>query len=156
MKFKLIKYSEFNRKHFEESLTWAQYYEPNDIDTLQGLGVDRHEVSRELERVGWSDDYWFPVPDKTQIGSFMFEFRKANFTANCGRQLNGYMVDSGHCICLFGTNKEWTININLLDHLEEEIGILKADVGLSDNEKLFPIEVNVPFKGLKFVFAERS
>lgn len=107
MKFKLIKYTELNRKYFEESLTWAQYYEPDDIDTLEELGFDRKVVSSQLESVGWSDEYWFAIPDKTKVGSFMFEHRKANFITKSGKNLSGYVVNSGHCVCLFGEKKEW-------------------------------------------------
>lgn len=156
MKFELIKYTELNRKNFEESLTWAQYYEPDDIDTLEELGFDRKEVSTELEKVGWSDEYWFAIPDETKIGSFMFEHRKANFITKSGKNLGGYVVNSGHCVCLFGVEKEWDININLLDLLEEEISDLKADVGLAGSEKLLPLEVSIPFKGVQFTFAESS
>lgn len=156
MKFELIIYSDLNRKHFKESHTWAQYYEPDDISTLGELGFDRKAVSTELENVGWSDDYWFAVPDETEIGSFMFEHRKANFITKSGKQLSGYVVNSGHCVCLFGAEREWDININLLDLLEEEIGDLKADVGLAESEKLLPLDVSIPFKGVKFTFAENS
>ena len=156
MKFELIKYTDLNRKHFEESLTWAQYYEPDDIDTLEELGFDRKVVSEELEKVGWSDEYWFAVPEGTKIGSFMFERRKANFKTKSGKQLDGYVVNSGHCVCLFGAEKEWNININLLDLLEEEISDLRIDIGLQKSEKLLPLEVCIPFKGVKFTFAESS
>jgi len=154
MKFKLVKYTDLNRKSFKESLTWAQYYEPDDIDTLEELGFDRTNVSSELERVNWSDEYWFPVPEKTKIGEFMFEYRKAIFQTSTGKALEGYVVNAGHCICIFGKIKEWSININLLDLLEEEINELKVDVGLNKKESLLPLEVNITFKKLNFTFAE--
>ena len=100
MKFKLLKYTDLTRKSFKESLTWAQYYEPDDIDTLEELGFDRTNVSSELERVNWSDEYWFPVPEETKIGEFMFEYRKAIFQTSTGKALEGYVVNSGHCICM--------------------------------------------------------
>ncbi|MFK8012150.1 MAG: hypothetical protein AB8B80_08935 [Marinicellaceae bacterium] len=156
MKFTLIKYTDLNRKNFEESLTWAQYYEPDDIDTLEELGFDRKVVTTELEKVGWSDEYWFAVPEETEDGSFMYEHRKANIITKSGKQLSGYVVNSGHCVCLFGAEKEWSININLLDLLEEEICDLKADVGLTESEELLPLKVSIPFKGIQFTFAESS
>ncbi|WP_213609391.1 hypothetical protein [Pseudoalteromonas sp.] len=156
MKFELIKYTDLNRKYFEESLTWAQYYEPEDIDTLEELGFDRKVVSAELEKIGWSDEYWFAVPEDTKIGSFMFEHRKADFITKSGKHLSGYVVNSGHCVCIFGAEREWDININLLDLLEEEIGELKDDVGLAKSEELLPLEVRIPFKGVQFTFAESS
>ena len=156
MKFQLIKYTDLNRNHFKESLTWAQYYEPDDIDTLEKLGFNRKVVLEELKRVRWSDEYWFAVPEETEIGSFMFEHRKANFITKSGKQLDGYVVNKGHCVCLFGSQKEWDININLLDLLEEEIDTLKIDIGLKESEKLLPLEVSIPFKGIKFTFEQNG
>lgn len=156
MKFKLIKYTELNQKHFEEPHTWAQYYEPDDIDTLEELGFERKVVLAELESVGWSDEYWFAIPEKTKVGSFMFEHRKANFITKSGKHLSGYVVNSGHCVCLFGEEREWDININLLDLLEDEISDLKNDVGLAESEDLLPLKVSIPFKGIQFIFAESS
>ncbi|MBW4965687.1 hypothetical protein KZZ04_04815 [Pseudoalteromonas sp. CR1] len=156
MKFKLIKYTDLNRNNFDESLTWAQYYEPSDIDTLEELGFDREIVTKEFEKVGWSDEYWFAVPEETEDGSFMFEHRKASFTTKSGKLLSGYVVNSGHCVCIFGAEEEWSINISLLDLLEEEIGDLKADIGLAESEELLPLKVSIPFKGVQFTFAEGS
>lgn len=156
MKFELIKYTDLNRKYFEKSLTWAQYYEPDDIDTLEELGFNRKVVTTELDNIGWSDEYWFAVPEETKIGSFMFEHRKANFITKSGIHLSGYVVNSGHCVCLFGAESEWDININLLDLLEEEIDDIKADLGLAESEELLPLKVSIPFKGVKFTFAESS
>lgn len=156
MKFELIKYTDLTRKFFDKSLTWAQYYEPDDIDTLESLGFDRRVVITALEEISWSDEYWFAVPEKTKIGSFMFEHRKADFRTESGKQFDGYVVNSGHCICLFGAEKEWDININLLDLLEEEIDELRIDIGLEETQKLLPLKVSIPFKGVKFTFAESS
>jgi hypothetical protein len=44
MNFKLAKYTDLNRNNFKESLTWAQYYETDDIGTLEELGFAREEV----------------------------------------------------------------------------------------------------------------
>ena len=156
MKFELIRYKDLNRTSFDESRTWAQYYEPADIETLSELGFDKTEVSAAIAKVGWSDDYWFAVPDETKIGSFMFEHRKASFTTKSGKKLNGYVVNSGHCICLFGTTEEWSININLLDLLDEEVDDLKADVGLSERDTVLPLEVSIPFMDAEFTFGENS
>lgn len=154
MKFELIDVKELNRKNFEESLTWAQYYEPDDICLLEEFGFDRQVVLAELEKVVWPDQYCFAVPNETEVGSFMYEFRKANFITKSGNRLNGFVINSGHCVCLFGAQKEWYINTTLLDMLEKEIDDLKFDVGLKEHEKLLPLEVSIPFKAINFTFAE--
>lgn len=154
MNFELKKYPEHWMKLFEVSNAWAQYYEPGDIDTLVELGFDRDDVQLKIERTGWSDDYWFPIPESTDFGSFMFEHRAARFETASGKTSNGYVVNRGHCICLFGSRQEWSININLLDLLQEELAELKSDIGLSENEQLLPIQVNVPVKKMSFAFGE--
>jgi hypothetical protein len=153
MEFRLIKYTDLNRKHFEESLTWAQYYSPEDIDTLEKLGFDREVVSSCIEKTGWSDDYWFAVPEETEIGSFMFEKRKADFMTPCGKHLTGFVVNSGHCVCLFGATKDWYINLNLLDWLKDQITELRADVGLAEHEQLLPLNVTIRGSGFQCVIA---
>jgi hypothetical protein len=105
--------------------------------------------SSELEKKEWSDEYWFPVPDETKIGSFMFEYRKAIFKSSSGKNLDDYSLDSGHCFCLFGAKNEWSININLLDLLDEEIDELKVDIGLGIDEDLLPLDVSTPFNRLR-------
>ncbi|PCJ99121.1 MAG: hypothetical protein COA45_06680 [Zetaproteobacteria bacterium] len=152
MKFKLVKRTDFNREKFKESLTWAQYEEPTDIDMLAELGFDREDVTAELEKVGWSDEYFFPVPEETRFSTFVCEYRKAVFKMSSGKMLDGYVVNSGHCIYLFGTHQEWGINMHHLDMLEEEIKELKIDVGIQQNECLLPLKGYIDFKKAEFSF----
>ena len=154
MQFDLVKFSELNKTHFEKASTWAQYYEPEDINALEEMGFNGLHVTQALENVGWSDDYWFAVPDNTPIGTFSFEYRKAQFKTKSGMTLNGYVVNSGHCICLYGAKQEWDININLLDLLEDEEYELKADLGLSVDDDLLPLKVKVLSMDLEFLFGE--
>jgi len=156
MKFELIKFDQLNQSCFARFSTWAQYYEPDDIETLQNLGFDKSEISRELEVVGYSDDYWFPIPNETRIGSFQFEQRKAIFKTPGGINLDGYVVNSGHAIGLFGANEEWVLNINLLDALEEEIDDLKSDLGLNKNNELLPLKVIIPATKSEFIFGSNG
>lgn len=156
MKFELIKFDQLNQDCFDKFSTWAQYYEPDDIETLQSLGFDKSEVSRELEAVGYSDDYWFPIPNETSVGSFQFEHRKATFRTTGGIKLDGYVVNSGHAIGLFGANEEWVLNSNLLDTLEEEINDLKSDLGLNKNNELLPLKVIIPATKMEFIFGSNG
>ena len=152
MKFDLVKYTALSRENFKQASTWAQYYQPEDIETLVQLGYERNEVTKTLEAVGWSDEYWFVVPDKADIGSFMFEYRKARFTTPADKKISGFVVDSGHCICLFGSKSEWVININLLDMLNEEINEIMEDIGLQPNDALLSLKVEVLAKNIEFTF----
>lgn len=156
MKFELIKLDQLNQDSFAKFSTWAQYYEPDDIETLKKLGFDKSEVSRALEAAGYSDDYWFPIPNETSIGSFQFEYRKAIFRTSDGINLNGYVVNSGHAIGLFGAKKEWILNINLLKTLEEEIDDLKLDLGLNKNNELLPLKVIIRASKSEFIFGSNG
>ena len=70
MKFDLVHYSKLNRESFSKCQTWAQYYEPDDIETLVDLGFNRNTVKTALENVGWSDEYWFAVPKRDSVWLF--------------------------------------------------------------------------------------
>lgn len=156
MKFELIKFDQLNKDSFAKFSTWAQYYEPDDIETLQKLGFDKSEVSRTLEAVGYSDDYCFPIPNKTSIGSFQFEHRKAIFRTSDDINLNGYVVNSGYAIDLFGAKEEWILNINILETLEEKINGLKLDLGLNKNNELLPLKVIIPDTKSEFIFGSNG
>ncbi|MCJ8313104.1 MAG: hypothetical protein HRU38_21845 [Saccharospirillaceae bacterium] len=156
MKIKLLHVSEINRYVFDKSLTWAQYYEPSDIDTLVNLGYDRTDVTSQLKIIGWSDEYWFPVPNTTDIGSFMFEYRKAKFKTLSGKVLDGFLINSGHAITLFGNKKDWSVNVNLLNLLKKNIAEVKDDLGLNVKENLLPLEVQVSFKGIETIFGKKG
>ncbi len=149
-------HEEFSRSNFEESQVWGSYYEPDDIDDIVEMGFSREEVTRELEKVNWSDSYCFPIAENTKIGSFMYEYRKAVFTTESGKVFSGYVVNRGHAIRLFGAKKEWRININLFDLIQVEMEELKVDLELNNAEELFPLNVRIPYINHEFIFAKNN
>jgi len=60
--------TEFNRYSI-----WAQYYEPEDIETLVKLGFAKKLVTEKYEGVGYPDEYWFPIPDDTTVDIYKFD-----------------------------------------------------------------------------------
>jgi len=156
MEFELVKYSDLNRDRFVEHSTWAQYYEPDDIETLSSLGYSKEHVKLMIEFVGWSDDYWFPIPDETEVGLFQFEHRRANLKTPSGKVFDGYVINNGHSVCLFGKSQEWVINLNLLDLLQDEICDLRIDLGMDKDEELLPLEVKIIPKNKLLKFGNKS
>ena len=117
------------------------------------LASIRSQVIGELEKAQWSDEYWFAIPDGAKVGSFAFECRKARFETPIGKVLDGYVVNEGHCICLFGHKWEWDINIQLFDVLGDKINKLKKDIGLTYDSSLFPLKISVIPTGERFTFS---
>jgi hypothetical protein len=157
MTFTLIHETKLSRESYNTHLAWAQYYEPSDIDTLAALGFDRSLVEQKISSTGWSDEYWFPIPAGAPRGSFQFEYRKGVFTVPNGNRYNGYVVNEGHAVCLFGKKEDWIINLSLLDLLDGELVELKKDLALVEADNVLPLRVDVPFDKTKFIFCdERS
>ena len=148
MKFKLVKSEEITQQLLDEHSAWAQYYDPDDVESLVELEYDRSNVVKQLENVGWSDNYWFPIPHGTKIGIFQFEIRKAEFSTRNGKSLVGYYCDHGHAIGLYGKSQEWLVNLNLLDSHTKELPALLQDLGLNENT-LLPLEVQIPSERIK-------
>lgn len=148
MDFTLIHSAELTCERFEQFPAWAQYYEPGDIELLSGLGVDPKMARDLIEDAGWSDEYWFPIPEGAKIGTFQFEHRRAIFHTSSGKELYGYFVNSGHAIGIFGKAQEWIININLLDLHKEEIEELREDLEMKEGEPILPVQITVPSEGI--------
>ena len=145
MKFRLI--NNVDREALLEWPVWGQYYQPGDIDSLAECGYDKDLVRSSIEATGWSDDYWFPVPDGTAVGKFTFEIRRAYFRHRKGNEFFGYVFNQGHAIGLFGHEDVWIINSNVLDWFDEDLPRALLDLGLQPNDKLLPVEYCLPELG---------
>lgn len=150
MHFKLIQ--DVDRTAFEKNPAWGQYYEPGDIDMLAACGYDREEVYQAIKAVNWSDDYWFPIPESADAGLFQFERRHASFRTPGGRIIEGYVVNEGHAIGLFGSSYHWIINANLMEMFEDEKLRILEDLGFQIDEKLLPLHYEIRALGGEKVF----
>ena len=52
MKFELLKTEDLKSSSFQRVSTWAQYYEPDDIESLAELGFDKSEVEKMIADTG--------------------------------------------------------------------------------------------------------
>ena len=137
-RFRLVAWAD-RREALEAWRAWGQYYEPGDIDVLAELGYDREVVRGAIEATGWSDDYWFPIPSGTPVGTFQFEVRRMTFKTPDDLEIEGWVNDSGHAVVLLGKSEEWGINAGLMDLYEEEKGRMLEDLGLAAGTVLFPL-----------------
>ena len=145
MNFRLTK--KVSKADFEACKAWAQYYEPDDIEELAKLGYEKGIVRKEIEAVNWSDDYWFPIPEETPVGTFQFEKRKTKFKSTSGKEFSGYVFNRGHSIGLWGENEEWIINENLLDMYEDEKTAIHRGLSINESEDLLPLEYSIEALG---------
>ena len=74
MKFILIHRNKFNLKHLQEHPIWAEYYEPEDIKTIEEWGIEKKFLIQEFEKIGYSDEYLFPVLDSEDTDCFKFTY----------------------------------------------------------------------------------
>lgn len=154
MDFKLVK--DVDAHTLDEWPAWAQFYERRDIDTLANHGCDREAVQVALEAVGWSDDYWFPIPEGAPLGAFEFEHRKALFRTPDGVEISGYVYNSGHSIGLFGRSDIWVINEDFLDLYEDERPAILEDLEIGVGVDLLPLEFEMEELGGKRVFPKNE
>jgi len=150
MHFKLI--DNVDKEALLEWPAWGQYDEPDDIESLVGLGYDRELVRSRIEATGWSDRYWFPIPEGAPPGMFRYEQRRAYFHNSKGRRFAGYVMDEGHAIGLFGKSREWLINVGLLSLFDAEKAGACADLGLESGEDLLPLFYEVHGQGEAHIF----
>jgi len=138
IEFQLIR--ELTRECFRDHPVWAQYYEPGDIDTLEELGYERQIVTDMIKAVGWSDNYWFPIPADSPVGRFMFEVRRTSFESLSGDNFEGYVFNDGYSIGLFGHTDYWVINENLLKSYEADKASINQDIGVTTGFELLPLQ----------------
>lgn len=156
MDFRLLATRELGLSVYRQHSAWAQYYEPGDIERLEKVGYVAREVRRMIEATNWSDDFWFPIPENSQPGTFQFERRCAHIELRNGVTVEGYVENEGHSICLFGETKEWVINANLLELHEEELPALRLDLGLDLCAAILPAHVEVHCMGWSFAFPQSA
>ena len=150
MLFKLVR--NVDQQALHEWPAWGQYYVPSDIESLVAFGYDRETVRSALKAVGWSDDYWFPIPDHAPVGTFEFEHRQALFHTRDGVAIEGYVYNSGHSIGLFGRSEVWVINSDFLDLFEDEKSEILRDLQLPPETDLLPLSYNIRALGGRNLF----
>lgn len=150
--FKLVATEDLTLELFRNHGIWAQYNNPDDIDSLELLGYDREAVESMIKSVNWSDDFWFPIPGSVKPCIFQFEMRFAHFITPGGIRLNGAVYNRGHAIYLFGKSRGWGINKLLPEMHKHNRSKLMKDIGISSKEEILPLKVRIECDGKSFEF----
>lgn len=152
MEFELVASKDLTLELFQKHGVWAQYNNSEDIDSLELLGHDREMVEFMIKSVGWSDDFWFPIPNSVKPCIFQFEMRFAQFITPRGTRLWGAVYNRGHAIYLFGKSRGWGINKLMPEMFKHKQSKLKKDIGISSEEEILPLIVKVECDGKTFEF----
>jgi hypothetical protein len=136
--FQLRPKSEVTRELLDEYPVWAEYYEPSDVDSICEWGVPRDLVVGMLEKVGWSDEFIFPVLRFTDSARFQFFYALASFRTPSGCELVGYAFNEGPTsIGVFFDGHHLVLNQCAPEISEEDESILKSAIRHSS---IYPLE----------------
>ena len=138
MNFALIDRLNLTPKLFEEHPVWVEYYEPEDINRMVLDGFNRHLVESELKKVGYSDDYIFPLVNYQNKSPHEFTLYKANVEIN-RNNYSAYLFVTEGCVSSFSiyVKDEWyPININYFDKSDN-----KELSSILGGGSIFPIRV---------------
>jgi len=91
MKFELKHRDDLNPKDFIKHNIWVQYYSAGEIDFIEEEGYNRKEVESKLEKVDWSDEYWFKSFPYKEVTPYMFTRYYAQFELPNKKIIDGYI-----------------------------------------------------------------
>lgn len=123
---------------FVDYAVWAFYYEPDDVETLVGLGYDKREVQKALEATGYSDEYAFPLPPEAAHAPLNYIQRSIRATTHGGSKLVGYFA--GPCIAVYFQGKLYSFNGNLR---ERSLATARDLANALGESAVFPIQFEV-------------
>jgi hypothetical protein len=69
---------------------WFTFYEPDELELLEELGLDVDAFNRELEQVDNIDEYWYPLPDAAISMPFKYIYASSSVATPKGTKLVGY------------------------------------------------------------------
>lgn len=145
-RFTLIHNHTLTSHHFEEHPAWADYSEPDDIETIVSWGIEKAEIVKQLEMVNYSDEYVFPVLHTDPLPNFRFLYLRAEFTSAEGTRFTGYVLGQHpYCVGLFFGNEVFTFNSGLLDMARESLTRLRKTLR-HPLAPFFPIHYSTPFQ----------
>ena len=130
---------EFCEQDFAEAPVWATYYEPDEIDTLVGLGFDRKDIERAVSDLAHgNDEISFPLPIEAAEEPFHYLYLGVHATTRGGNHLAGFIT--GPCFAVFHDGKTYHFNAALRSRALEAA----AELGKAlDERNVFPMQVEV-------------
>jgi hypothetical protein len=106
---------------FDQKPLWAGYYEPDDIGEIVRWGVPEADVRAALDRVGWEDDHYFPLPAEALQSDWMRgKLYAVTATFPDGTQQTGYVGEDRSYLVVF-TEKGQRVVSSLLTEIVHDL-----------------------------------
>jgi len=100
--FHLKPQESLTRSDFDDAPLWAGYYEPDDVDEMARWGVPEPDVRAALDRIGWQDDHYFPLPIEALKSDWMRgKLFAVTATLPDGTQHTGYVGEDHRYLVVF-------------------------------------------------------
>ena len=122
----------------KEHSVWFTFYEPDELELLEALGIDVIEFQKELDTLKPIDEYWFPLPEEAISMPFKYLYLSSNVRTSGGTELIGYrtrvslsVLHKGKC---YYFNKSATA---LCKPQENELSAALKE------SKIFPVSVKI-------------
>ena len=132
------KAEDISEKDLNDYSVWAAFYEPDELELLDDLGIDVDIFKKEFEAVRNIDDYWYPVPEAAILMPFKYLYLSSSIKTSNGTELVGYR--SGVSLTVLYKGKRYFFNKAAADQCkpqEQELSIV-----LNENN-IFPLSVHI-------------
>ena len=133
---------ELTEQDFVLHPVWVAYYEPDELDDLQSLGIDREQAHRELSALEYPDRFVFPLPREAALMPFNYLHVRADLTTAGGTKLIGYVT--GPCVGAFHNGEHYQFNRALRDRSEASSRRLASALR---ERAIFPLRIEIPATG---------
>nr|WP_298173716.1 hypothetical protein [uncultured Pseudomonas sp.] len=136
MNFVLKKTAEITEADVITHPVWVTFYEPEEFELLEELGLELETVEAALASVGYSDEYAFPLPARAASLPFKYLYLSVQAKTPEGTELLGLRTHVS--LSLFHKNKVYFFNKGLLSLSKEQATNLAAAIG---ENSIFPLNL---------------
>jgi hypothetical protein len=133
---------ELTEQDFVEHSVWVAYYEPDELDDLQRLGIDKELARLELGALSDPDRYVFPLPREAVVMPFNYLYVRADLTTAGGKKLIGYVT--GPCVGVFHEGQEYLFNRGAYELSKAASRRLASALW---EDVIFPLQIEIPVTG---------
>lgn len=117
---------------------WSTFYEPDEFELLDDLGLDVVAFRKELEVVRNIDDYWYPVPEAAISMPFKYLYLSSSIKTSSGTELMGYRTRVSLTVLYKG--KRYFFNKATADLCKPQERELSAAL---NERNIFPLSVHI-------------
>lgn len=139
MKLTLKKTVDLTETDITTHPVWVSFYEPDEFDLLEQLGVARADAQAALEAVEYSDEYIFPLPATAAELPFNYLYLSVQAKTPADAILIG--LRSSVSLSLLHRGKAYHFNKAALSLSEAQAKELAGVLGESD---IFPLNIFIP------------